>query len=280
MTPKFSFKIAPVDISWPDLSASWRDADAAGFFDAGWLFDHFYPPRGPIRPMWESWTTLASLAAITSRLRIGVMVSSNTFRHPALLAHMAVSVDRISGGRLEIGLGAGWHEAEHDAFGIDLGSPAERWARLAEALEIVDGLLTRDTFSFDGTHFRLSGATLMTKPVQKPRPPLVIGGIGPRRTMPLVARWADHWNYFNPEEPPETLVQHHELLRELCAEIGRDAGDIEVSVQIRMPESPGELTELAGRFLEAGASHILVTKFPPVEADPVPVIAAALAPLR
>ena len=93
MGPRFSFKVVPIDISWVELSAIWQEADADGFFDAGWLFDHFYPPRGPIQPMWEAWTVLASLAAVTHRVRLGVMVSSNTFRHPALLAHMATSID-------------------------------------------------------------------------------------------------------------------------------------------------------------------------------------------
>ncbi len=279
MSRRFSFKVAPVDISWGQLSAIWRDADAAGFFHAGWLFDHFYPPRGPIRPMWEAWTLLASLAATTERLRLGVMVSSNTFRHPALLAHMACSVDGVSGGRLEIGLGAGWHREEHAAFGIDLGTAKQRWGRLAEALEVVDGLLTQDTLTHHGEHFELNGATLMMKPVQQPRPPLVIGGIGPKRTMPLVARWADHWNYFNPGEPPEALAAHHDRLRGLCASVGRDPDEIEVSVQIRRPDSAAELTDVAGRYLAAGADHILVTSFPPVTMDTVPGIAEALRPL-
>ncbi|HSF87034.1 MAG TPA: TIGR03560 family F420-dependent LLM class oxidoreductase [Acidimicrobiia bacterium] len=280
MSPKFSFKVAPVDISWQQMSSIWTDADEAGFFDAGWLFDHFYPPRGPIRPMWEAWTLLASLAATTRRLRLGVMVSSNTFRHPALLAHMAASVDNVAAGRLEIGLGAGWHQAEHAAFGIELGTASQRWGRLAEALEIIDGLLTQDGYTFTGEHFQLTDARLMMKPVQQPRPPLVIGGIGPKRTMPLVARWADHWNYFNPGEAPEELRTHHDRLRQLCAAIGRDPAEIEVSVQIRRPESAEELTDLAGRYLAAGADHILVTSFPPVDADTVPGIAEALRPLR
>lgn len=280
MSRRFSFKVAPVDISWEQMSAIWREADSAGFFAAGWLFDHFYPPRGPIRPMWEAWTLLASLSAVTQRLRLGVMVSSNTFRHPALLAHMAASVDGVSGGRLEIGLGAGWHEEEHAAFGIELGPAEQRWGRLAEALEVIDGLLTNDTFSLRGRYFELNDATLMMKPVQQPRPPLVIGGIGPKRTMPLVARWADHWNYFNPGEPPEALSRHHDLLRELCAAIGRNPADIEVSVQIRRPDSAAQLTDVAGRYLAAGADHILVTSFPPVDADTVPGIAEALRPLR
>lgn len=280
MSRKFSFKIAPVDVSWDVLSGSWREADEGAFFDGGWLFDHFYPTRGPIRPMWESWTVLASLAAITSRLRLGVMVSSNTFRHPALLAHMATTVDQVSSGRLEIGLGAGWHKEEHAAFGIDLGTPAERWGRFAEALEIIDGLLTHDSYSFAGDHFRLADATFAMKCVQQPRPPLVIGGIGPKRTLPLVARWADHWNYFNPTEPASALVEHRERLHDLCNAIGRDPAEIEVSAQMRKPADSGELTDLAGQYLAAGADHILVTAMPPVDRDSVPAIAEALAPLR
>ncbi len=277
--PKFSFKAAPIDISWEQMSQIWRAADEDGFFTGGWLLDHFYPSRGPIVPTWEAWTLLASLAAITSRLRLGVMVSSNTFRHPALLAHMAASVDEISSGRLELGLGAGWNQAEHDAFGIDLGDAPTRWGRFAEALEIVDGLLTQDSYSFEGDHFTLSDARLAHATVQQPRPPFVIGGIGPKRTLPLVAKWADHWNYFNPTEPPEVLADYKARLAGMCAELGRDVGEIEVSAQLRMPESREELTDLAGRFLAAGADHIVVTAFAPFDDETVPRIAEALAPL-
>jgi F420-dependent oxidoreductase-like protein len=278
--PSFSFKVVPVDIGWKEMSAIWREADSAGFFDAGWLFDHFYPPRGPIRPMLEAWSLLASLAAITERLRLGVMVSSNTFRHPALLAHMSATVDNVSNGRLAIGLGAGWHEDEHAAFGIELGSASERWERLAEALEIIDGLLTEEVFSFAGRHFQIADAKLATKCVQRPRPPLVVGGIGPKRTLPLVARWADHWNYFNPTEPPEVLREYHERLERLCEEVGRDPEEIEVSVQMRYPGNPSEITDLAGRYLELGADHILVTTFPPVDRDTIPTIAEGLKALQ
>jgi F420-dependent oxidoreductase-like protein len=276
----FSFKVAPVDIPWADLSAIWLEADSAGFFDSGWVFDHFYPPRGPVKPMWEAWSLLASLAAVTQRLRLGVMVSCNTFRHPALLAHMSATIDQVSNGRLEIGLGVGWHEAEHAAFGIHLGNADERWERLAETLEIVDGLLTREAFSFTGKHFRISGAELAMSCVQQPRPPLVIGGIGPKRTLPLVARWADHWNYFNPGNPPEVFRAHLDRLVELCGEVDRDPNEIEVSVQMRYPGNPGEVTELAGQYLEAGADHIIVTAFPPLDRDTIPTIARALEPFR
>lgn len=277
--PKFSFKTAPIDVSWVQLSQMWRAADEDGFFAAGWLLDHFYPSRGPIRPTWEAWTLLASLAAVTSRLRLGVMVSSNTFRHPALLAHMAASVDEISNGRLEIGLGAGWNQAEHDAFGIDLGDAPTRWGRFAEALEIIDGLLTQESYSFSGDHFELSDARLLHQTVQQPRPPFVIGGIGPQRTLPLVARWADHWNYFNPGEPPEVLAEYRTRLEDLCTAAGRDPNEIEVSAQMRMPDSREELTNLAGGFLAAGADHIVVTAFAPFDDETIPRIAEALAPL-
>lgn len=277
--PKFSFKTAPIDVSWAQLARMWRDADEADFFAGGWLLDHFYPSRGPVRPTWEAWTLLSSLATVTSRMRLGVMVSSNTFRHPALLAHMAASVDEISNGRLEIGLGAGWNQEEHQAFGVELGDAATRWGRLAEALEIVDGLLTQDSYSFAGEHFQLRDAQLLHETVQQPRPPFVIGGIGPKRTLPLVARWADHWNYFNPAEPPEVLASYKTRLDELCAAAGRDISEIEVSAQMRLPDSRDELTDLAGRFLAAGAEHIVVTAFAPFDDETIPRIAEALAPL-
>ena len=278
--PRFSFKIAPIDVPWSVLSAIWISADHDDFFHAGWMFDHLYHPRAPGSPLWESWSVIAALAAITDRLRLGVMVSSNTFRHPSVLAHMAASIDHVSDGRLEIGLGAGWQEEEHTAFGIDLPPADERWGRLAESLEIIDGLLTKDAFSFDGKYYRLSDATLAMKGVQQPRPPLVVGGFGPKRTLPLVARCADHWNYREPGAPPQALRDRHELVRELCAEIGRDPGEIEVSVQMRTTETKDELTELAGAYLEAGADQIVVTAFPPVDMDTVPWIAEALRPLR
>jgi hypothetical protein len=141
-------------------------------------------------------------------------------------------------------------------------------------------LLTNESFNFSGEHFRLEDATLAMDCVQKPRPPLVIGGIGPNRTMPLVARWADHWNYFNPTAPPAALVEHRERMAELCAAIGRDPAEIEVSVQLRNPADPAELTDLAGQYLDAGADHILVTALPPVDRESVPSIAEALAALR
>ncbi len=274
---RFSFKVPQVDITWPNLAAIWREADTSGLFDGGWVFDHLYPPRGPKLPVLEGWSLLAALAAITSNVRLGVMVSSNTFRHPVLLAKAAATIDQVSDGRLEIGLGAGWHEEEHADFGIDLPAAPARWARLAEALEIVDGLLTRDAFTFVGEHFRIGGAVSSLHGVQRPRPPLVIGGIGPRRTLPLVARWADGWNYFNPQAGPDDLRQRRALLVDLCRQVGRNPEEIEVSVQLRYPGDPGEVAATAAGYLAVGADHIVVTSFPPVTPDTVLAVGAALA---
>lgn len=279
--PTFSFKVWPRDIEWRELRDIWMAADDAGDWDGGWLFDHFYPPRpGQRAAIHEAWTLLASLAAVTHRLRLGVMVSSNTFRHPSLLAKMALTVDHVSDGRLEVGLGAGWHAEEHEAFGIDLPPAADRWERLSEACAILDGLMTGERFSFAGTHYQLAGAEPGLGPIQRPRPPIVIGGVGPKRTMPIVARWADHWNYY---EKPISLTGFRTArtrLHSLCDEIGRDPADIAISVQMLYPGSPGEARELAARFTEAGADQILMSFPTPVPPGEVAECGRALARLR
>ncbi len=279
-SPTFSFKVWPRNISWPELRDIWIAADAEGDYQGGWLFDHFYPPRpGQRAAIFEAWTLLASLASVTGRLRLGVMVSSNTFRHPALLAKMAITVDQVSGGRLEVGLGAGWHEEEHKAFGIDLPAPPERWDRLAEACAILDGLMTREVFSFAGRYHRLEQAEAGLKPIQQPRPPLVIGGVGPNRTLPLVARWADHWNYYEKPLTLEGFRVAHDRLLHLCADIGRDPDQIEVSVQMLFPGSPEAVPAAAAPFLEAGADHILMSFPTPVDPGSVAACGRALASL-
>jgi alkanesulfonate monooxygenase SsuD/methylene tetrahydromethanopterin reductase-like flavin-dependent oxidoreductase (luciferase family) len=270
----------PRDISWQDLRDIWMAADTAGAFRGAWLFDHFYPPRpGQRAALFESWTLLSSLAAVTERLRLGVMVSSNTFRHPSLLAKMALTVDQVSGGRLDVGLGAGWHEEEHEAFGIDLPPAAERWERLAETCAILDGLMTHEVFSFEGKHHRLRAAEAGLKPVQQPRPPIVIGGVGRNRTLPLVARWADHWNYYERPLSPEGFRAAHARLLELCDERGRHPGDIEVSVQMLYPGDPGQARDAAGLYLSAGADHILMSFPTPVDPGSVQACGEALATL-
>ncbi|MDH3425455.1 MAG: TIGR03560 family F420-dependent LLM class oxidoreductase [Acidimicrobiia bacterium] len=279
--PRFSFKVWPRDIAWSELQDIWIAADQGDAYDGAWLFDHFYPPRpGQRGALFEAWTLLAALGAVTSRLRLGVMVSSNTFRHPSLLAKMAVTVDQVSNGRLDIGLGAGWHAEEHEAFGIDLPPASERWQRLDETCAIVDGLLTQDVFSFEGTHHRLEAAEAGLKPVQQPRPPLVIGGVGPKRTLPLVAKWADHWNYFEKPMTPESFGSSRARLVELCGEVGRDPGEIEISVQMLYPDDPEAAREMAATYLAADADHILMSFRTPVVPGAVEECGEALASLR
>jgi len=279
--PTFSFKVWPRDIPWPELRDLWVAADTADAYQSGWLFDHFYPPRpGQRAAIFEAWTLLASLAAVTERLRLGVMVSSNTFRHPSLLAKMAITVDQVSHGRLEIGIGAGWHAEEHEAFGIELPPAAERWERLAETCAILDGLMTREVFSFEGTYYRLEGAEAGLKPIQRPRPPIVIGGAGPKRTLPLVARWADHWNYYEWPMSPGAFRAALARLHERCADIGRDPSEIEVSVQMLYPGEAAEARRTAAAYLGAGADHILMSFQTPVDPGSIEDCGRELASLR
>src|SRR5688572_19308388 len=158
------------NLPWPELVERWQLFERLGF-DSAWDCDHFVQPSRPSGPYFEAWTLLAGLAARTERIRVGVLVSCNTFRHPALLAKEAVTLDHISNGRLDLGLGAGWYAPEHAMFGLDFGNLV---GRFGEAVEIVDGLLRNDTLSFDGRHYQLKDAPMRPRPVQQPRPPLML----------------------------------------------------------------------------------------------------------
>jgi F420-dependent oxidoreductase-like protein len=266
---RHSFKVWAQEAEWSQLRTAWIDADRGGFWDAVWLNDHLYPPKAdPGLPMMEAWTLLGGLAAITERIRFGTMVTANTFRHPALLAKQAATLDRMSGGRLEIGIGTGWHEGEHRAYGIELPSVSERFDRLEETFAILHGLLTEDRFTFEGAYHTITDARFEPKPLQRPRPPFVIGGSGPRRTIPLAARWADHWNFPDFTGDSDLFVRSLARLDEACDEIGRDRAEIEVSVQFRYPGSLEETIEIVDRyeqlarareFLTAGRSHASAT---------------------
>jgi len=188
-------------VTWPQWQAI---ADACERHGIPALFrsDHYLPHGGDAREVHDAWATICALAATTTRLRLGALVSPGTFRHPSLFAKMAVTADHISGGRIDAGLGAGWNEAEHEAFGFPFGTWRSRMEILAEQLEIVHGLWTSDDFSFAGSHYRLTGVDARPKPVQRPHPPLIVGGMGRPRTVELAARWADEYNtvFAGPEE--------------------------------------------------------------------------------
>src|SRR5215207_8747771 len=165
-------------------------------FDHAWLVDHLLDTDGPPEhPCHEAWTLLAALAARTSRIRLGVLVSSNTFRHPAILLKEAVTVDHISGGRLVLGIGTGWHEDEHRRYGIDLPPPPERVDRFEEAVELISLLMAQEQTTFDGRHYQLHDAHLEPRPVQEPRIPLLIAAHRPRM-LRITARYADQWDTF------------------------------------------------------------------------------------
>ena len=205
--------------TWGDVEALWRHAEQTGW-DAACVTDHFMPNTPDrVGHMLESWTTLTALAALTKRMRVGTIVSGNTYRHPAVLAKMAANVDIISGGRLICGIGAGWQENEHQAYGLPFYTVAERLQRLDEACQVLHMLWTQERSTFKGKYYQLDDAPLMPKPVQKPRPELMIGGGGEKVTLKIVARRADHWNVWG---GPDILAKKGKILDGYCAAIGRD----------------------------------------------------------
>jgi F420-dependent oxidoreductase-like protein len=239
---------------WQDVRQTAGLAETAGW-DGVYLADHFMPNEEPagLQPRLEAWTTLAALAAVTNRLRLGVLVSGNTYRHPAILAKMAATADRVSGGRLVLGLGAGWQVSEHRAYGLELPEIPERLARLEEACEVVRLLLTRERSDFEGSYYRLADAPCEPKPLQSPLP-LLLGVSGERIAMGLAARFADIWNCWG---TPELISHKISVLERHCEAIGRDPATIERSAQalVMMSEDP---EQLATWRAEAGANHVLV----------------------
>jgi F420-dependent oxidoreductase-like protein len=223
----------PLVIDWQEMLRFWRFLDRETRFDSAWTFDHFVPPmpgQDPLGPCLEGWTALAALAQATERLRLGCLVTGVTYRHPSVLAKMAATVDHISGGRLEFGLGAGWHEGEHRAYGIPFYTVRERQDRLEEAVELIHLLLKADSaVSFQGRYYKLADAPFNPPPVQRPHPPFLIGGGGEKRTLRTLARFGD---IMNVSGPPAVIRHKIEVLEGHCRDIGRDPQEIEKSVFI------------------------------------------------
>ena len=256
---KLGFKTLPQHTDWPRLLDLWAAVDDDERYASAWVFDHFYPIYGDTSgPCLESWVTLTALAQATERVRVGSMVNGAPYRHPAVFANMAASLDIVSGGRLDLGIGAGWNHEEADAYGIELGPLTQRFDRLEEYLACVAGLLTDEITDFDGDHYRLVAARNEPKGIQRPRPPIVIGGAGPRRTLPIVARWADHWNH--PGGSADDLTAPIERLRECCAEIGRDPAEIEISTHLIVGGTldPTTLAAQAEAYAAVGVDHLIV----------------------
>jgi F420-dependent oxidoreductase-like protein len=279
---RFAIKTSPERTGWEEMLAMWCAADEIEVFESAWVFDHFEPIYGDrSQPCFEGWTSLAALAQATERIRVGVLVTGTPYRHPALLANMAATVDVLSGGRLELGLGAGWNTAEAEAYGMDLLALGPRMDRFDEACDVILGLLTQPAFDYEGEHFRLTGAYCEPKPVQQPHPPICIGGRGERRTLRTVARVAQHWNL--PRGSIEEFTRLRGVLAEHCAALGRDPAEIMTSTHLRVdpsrPVDPGAIAADAAAWAEAGLDLGIVYFHAPYDPAALEPVAKALAPL-
>lgn len=206
--------------------------------DSLWLYDHLYGPGAPDYPSLEAWTLATALLSSTERIRIGHMVLCNQFRHPAVLAKMVTTLDQISAGRLQLGLGSGSIEDEHDRAGLPWGSFRERSERLGETLEILTQAFTDERIDFSGKHFTVTDFPVKPGAVQRPRPPIVVGGVGEKFTLPLVARYADVWNV--PTYALGVLDSKVSVLRSICEDTGRDPSTIVLSVEAVMALAPDD----------------------------------------
>jgi len=272
-TISFGIKTAPQHTTYEEILRVWKQADQNPAFEHAWLFDHYAPIFSDLDgPCLEGWTTLAALAAETKRIRLGLMVTGNTYRHPAILASIAATVDIVSNGRLDLGIGAGWNEYEHASMGIPLYAPGERIRRLDEACQIIKLLYTQHLTTFEGRYYQLREARREPKPVQKPYPPFVIGGGGEQLTLRVVAKHADVWNFAG--GTVEDFKRKVGILGEHCERVGRDMQQIKLSAQVRVNyDNLTETTERTQSFLDAGATHFVYTLSSPYPKDIVSQIA-------
>jgi F420-dependent oxidoreductase-like protein len=248
------------------MLAVWQVADDIEVFESGWTFDHFYPIfSDSTGPCLEGWTTLTALAQATKRLRVGVLVTGIHYRHPAVLANMAAALDIVSGGRLELGIGAGWNEEESGAYGIELGSIKERFDRFEEACEVLTSLLSNESTTFDGKFYQLKAARNEPKGPQQPHPPICIGGSGEKRTLKITARYAQHWNFVG--GPPEEFARKRDVLAAHCADIGRDPKEITLSAHVRLGEDRnfGKVVEEAAALGKEGLDLAIIYLPPPYD---------------
>ena len=250
---RFGVHAGPTDNPYPARRAYWCEAERLGY-DWASVSDHFIanPVFGAKEtdPWNEAWTSLAALAEATSRIRIGVMVTGVGYRHPPVLAKMAATVDVISGGRLEFGIGAGYLEAEYRMYGMPFPSAAQRLAQLDEAIQVCTLLWTSERSDFAGRHYTLAGAVCEPKPVQRPHPPIWVGGMGEHKTLRIVAERADGWNAF---PLPVSQLQHKlDVLKEHCQAVGRDFDSIskQLGVRVIVREGPSQVDEEVARFAQ------------------------------
>jgi F420-dependent oxidoreductase-like protein len=232
---KFGLFTSLTGITWTQLQDLWQHVEATGW-DTAFVTDHFMPNvSDPVADTLECWTALSGLAQTTTRMRIGTLVAGNTYRHPAVLAKMAATVDIMADGRLICGIGGAWQENEHVAYGIPFYTVGERLNRLEEACQVLLGLWTQSKTTFEGKYYQLHDAPLFPKPVQQPHPELLIGGGGEKRTLRIAATYADHWNVWG---GPEILGRKGRILDEHCAVVGRDPAQITRSANMPLLITP------------------------------------------
>ena len=304
---RFGIQTSQQNVEWSSMLDLWQKAEAWGY-DSLWNFDHFYPifvdPNGPCL---EGWTTLAALGQATSRVRIGHLVNGNTYRNPCVLAKMAATLDHVTNGRLNLGIGAGWFELEHNAFGLDFKTVRGRLDALDEACRILKGMFTGEPFSLKGKHYTVDNARGLPVPVQKPHPPIMIGGSGEKILLRIVAEHADMWNTSGDADRLGHLV---DVIRRHGDAVGRDTRQIEKTVMMPMcygggserekfmtqliagmqqctPDearrrimmgSKDECLETVARYGKAGVTHFIFMAFQPVFPDELQAFAEDVAP--
>jgi F420-dependent oxidoreductase-like protein len=242
-------------LTWSELLDRTRLAERSGF-DGAWVFDHFFPLYGDRSgPCLEGWTLLAALSAATSRIRLGALVTGITYRPPALLATEAVTIDHVSNGRLEIGLGAAWNRPEHVALGYDFPSTGERLRRLEEAVRVMKLLMTTDGATFEGRYYRLQDASYHPRPVQLPHPPIWIGGSGERMTIPISGRHADAWHA---QGPMSNYPRKLRILDEAAERAGRDPRHILRAASLSLSQPWEDVRADADQLREMGFGYLVV----------------------
>jgi len=303
---RFGIQTGQQNIAWDDMLALWKKADAWGY-DSLWNFDHFFPIfTDPTGPCFEGWTTLAALAQATKRARIGSLVNGNTYRNPCLTAKMAATLDHVSHGRLNLGIGAGWFEAEHVAFGIDFMTVPKRLRALDEALQIIRGMFTQEKTTVHGRHYHVTDAMGFPMPVQKPHPPIMIGGTGEKVLLRIVAKHAD---MYNTSGPAELMAHKIEVIRRHGETVRRDTREIEMTVMMplcyrnrdREPIVQGLIAGMRGttpeearksimigekqecldtveRYRKAGVTHFIFMSFAPHQPDEMQAFAEEVMP--
>lgn len=253
---RLGIDVSQHQLTWDELLGRVRLAEDAGF-DGAWVFDHFKPLYGdPTGPCLEGWTLLAALGVATERIRLGTLVTGVTYRNPSLLAAEAVTVDHVSGGRLELAIGAAWFQQEHEELGFEFPPAGRRITQLEEAVQVITLLMTGDDATFEGRHYRLAGASYNPKPVQRPRPPLWIGAGGEKRMIPLAARHADVWHTFG---NLESLRRKSRVLDDHTEQAGRDPASIARATDLSISEDWDEVRRRCDGYREVGISYLVVS---------------------